>query len=148
MNLLLLVQYSYFWSIVSILFKCDIHHRLLPPPPSQHTAGVHLTADAVFKLLKKTNREWDQLALEILSISDSKHHEIAQRCSTEDDCLMESIQFWINKFPYASYRRIAFRLKTRGLGAISQEMHHLLEPIQGKNVVGGIVNITTSSTYY
>ena len=98
-------------------------------------AGVRLTADTVFKLLKKTNKEWDWLAEVILEISPSKCEEIRQRCSNEDDCLMEAIHFWMKRCPFASYRWIAYQLNNYILekfGAISQEMHHLLEPVQGK----------------
>ena len=95
-------------------------------------AGVRLTADTVFKLLKKTNKEWDWLAREILKISSSKCDEIRQRCSNEDDCLMEAIHFWMKRCPSASYRWIAYYLNFEGLRAISQEMHQLFEPIQGK----------------
>ena len=100
------------------------------PIPS---AGVRLSADTVYKLLKKTNKEWNWLADKILLIYPSKCREIAQRCSTADDCLMESINFCMKRCPYASYRLIAYQFNFCGLGAISQEMHHLLEPIQGKN---------------
>ena len=104
-----------------------IHHPLPLP------AGVRLTVDTVFKLLKKTNKEWDWLAKEILLISDSKCREIAARCSTTDDSLKESIRFWMKRHPYASYRWIIWCLNDEGISDIPQEMHHLLEPIQGKN---------------
>ena len=109
-------------------FKCDIHHRvfLLPLLP----AGVRLTVDTVFKLLKETKKEWNWLADVIMWISPSKHDELAQHCSTADDCLMESIKFWMKRSPHASYRWIADRFNFYYLGAISQD---LLEPIQGKN---------------
>ena len=101
---------------------------ILPLPLSP--AGVRLTADTVFKLLKKTNKEWDW---EILRISHSKREEIHQRCSNKDDCLMEAIRFWMKRCPFASYQWIAYWLNFyAGLGLISQEIHHLLEPIQGK----------------
>ena len=100
--------------------------------PSLSPAGVRLTADTVFELLKKTNQEWDWLAEWILVISSSKRKEIRQRCSNEDDCLMEAIRFWMKRCPFASYRWIAYWLNSEGFRAISQEMHHLLEPVQGK----------------
>ena len=107
-------------------------HTPSRPPPPLLPAGIRLTADTVFKLLKETNKEWDwlKLAIDILLISSSKRYEIAQHCSTADDCLMESIQFWMKRFPHASYRWIAGRLNFYILGAISQD---LLEPIHGKN---------------
>ena len=71
--------------------------------------------------------------MEILFIYSSKRREIAQRCSTADDCLMESIKFWLKRCSFASYRWIVSNLNDAGITAISQEMHHLLEPIQGKN---------------
>ena len=130
------IQYNtvflYFWSITAVLFKCDIHPHSSPLSLSLFPTGVWLTADTVFKLLKKTNKEWDWLAAKILMIYPSKHHEIAQHCSTTDDCLMESIKFWLKRCPYASYRWIAYFLNIQEMTAISQEMHHLLEPIQGK----------------
>ena len=104
-----------------------MHHPPLLP------AGVRLTVDTVFKLLKKTNKEWDWLAYKILLISDSKRREIAARCSTTDDSLKESIRFWMKRFPYASYRWIIFLLNFSEISDVPQEMHHLLEPIQGKN---------------
>ena len=122
-----------FFSITAVLFKCDIHSQSFPLTLSLSPAGVRLTADTVFKILKKTNKEWDRLARRILGISSSKCHEIAQRCSTTDDCLMESIKFWLKRCPHASYRWIVYNLNDEGMTDISKEMHHLLEPIQGKN---------------
>ena len=108
-------------------------------PLSLSPVGVRLTADTVFKLLKKINYRWDWLAEGILVISSSKCEEIHQRYSNEDDCLMEVIRFWMKRCPFASYRWIAYQCNLHGfylddevLKAISQEMHHLLEPIQGK----------------
>ena len=102
------------------------------PTLSLSPAGARLTADTVFKQLKKTNEGWNWLAELILKISYSKRVEIRRRCSNEDDCLMEAIRFWMKRCPFASYRWIAFQLNYQGLRADSQEMHHLLEPIQGK----------------
>ena len=104
---------------------------ILFTPLSPSPAGIRLTADAVFKLLKKTNKEWDWLAKEILVISFSKREEIRRRCSNEDDYLMEAIRFWMKRCPFASYRWIAHWLNYEGFRAISQEMHYLLDPIQG-----------------
>ena len=109
------------------LNKSYIRHCVYTPP-----LGVCLTADTVFKLLKKTNKEWDWLANLILRISSSKRREIAQRYSTADDCLMEAIGLWMKRCPSASYRWIAFQLNLWNLGAFSLEMHLLLEPIQGR----------------
>ena len=39
----------------------------------------------------------------------------------------------MKRCPYASYRWIIFWLNDEGISDIPQEMHHLLEPIQGKN---------------
>ena len=93
-------------------------------------AGVRLTADTVFKLLKETNKEWDWLASRVLWILSSKRREITQHCSITDDCLMESIKHWMKRSPHASYRWIAYQFNISNLGTISQD---LLEPIQGKN---------------
>ena len=100
---------------------------LLPSP------GGRLTVDNVFKLLKRTNKKWDWLAEEILWISDSKRHEVSQRYSTADDCLKESIRFWMKRCPYASYRWIVYALNYRGLTDTSEEVYDLLEPVQGEN---------------
>ena len=118
-------------NLVFITSLSNIHTLLfLLPLPS---AGVRLTVDAVFELLKKTNKDWNWLADQILWVSPSKRHEIAQRCSTADDCLMESVQFWMKRHPHASYRWIAFCLYSWSIGGTLQEMQHLLEPMLGKN---------------
>ena len=106
-----------------------MHH----PPPPLLPAGVRLTVDTVFKLLKKTNKEYDWLAKKILLISDSKRREIAARCSTTYDSLKESIRFWMKRHPYASYRWIIWCFNLKGISDVPQETHYLLEPIQGKN---------------
>ena len=115
--------------IVTILIEFLI---ILFTPLSLSPAGVRLIADTVFKLLKKTNKEWNWLAVVMLVISSSKCEEIRQRCSNEEDCLMEAIHFWMKRCPFASYRWIAYYLNLQGFRAYSREMHHLLEPIQGK----------------
>ena len=114
-----------------IIYNYIVSSDASSPPPLP--AGVRLTVDTVFKLLKKTNKEWDWLADRILDISDSKRREIAARCSTTDDSLKESIRFWMKRHPYASYRWIIWCFNRQGISDVPQETHHLLEPIQGKN---------------
>ena len=77
----------------------------------------------MFELLKKTDREWDDVAEDILYItSQDKHDEIRNRFSTDDDRLRESIRFWLKRFPFASYRWLA----SRGVPT------EFVEPIQGE----------------
>ena len=62
----------------------------------------------MFKLLKETGKDWDDVAKNILWIkSDEKRDEIRDRFSTDDDRLRESIRFWLKRCPLASYRWLA-----------------------------------------
>ena len=63
----------------------------------------------MFKLLKETGDDWDDIAEVILEISYEKRAEIRDRFSTDDDRLRESIRFWLKRFPLASYRWLAFK---------------------------------------
>ena len=77
----------------------------------------------MFKLLKETGREWDDVARDILDIkSDEKLDEIRDRFSTDDDRLRESIRFWLKRCPFASYRWLATK-------DVSTEF---VEPLPGK----------------
>ena len=76
----------------------------------------------MFKLLKETGREWDDVARDILDIKSEKLDEIRDRFSTDDDRLRESIRFWLKRCPLASYRWLAH------LGAPTE----FVEPLPGK----------------
>ena len=79
------------------------------PPPFSLPPGVRLDENSVFELLKKTGRKWDDVADGILRItSEDKLDEIRNRFSTDDECLRESIRFWLKRCPFASYRWLAF----------------------------------------
>ena len=87
------------------------------------TPGIRLDVDSVFQLLKKTGRNWNNVAESILFIqSKDKRDEIRNHFSTDDDRLRESIQFWLRRCPFASYRMLAFvNVSTK-----------FVEPISGK----------------
>ena len=93
------------------------------PPPSSVPPGVRLDENSVFELLKKTGRDWDDVAGDVLFISDDKRDEIRNRFSTDDERLRESIRFWLKRFPYASYRWLAFR----------DVPTEFVEPVPGEN---------------
>ena len=95
--------------------KCGTLSFLLP-------TGVRLDEKSVFKLLKETGRGWDDVAGDILEIPKEKCDEIRDHFSTDDDCLRESIRFWLKRFPLASYRWLA-------LAGVSTEF---VEPLPGK----------------
>ena len=76
----------------------------------------------MFKLLKETGKDWDDIADDILGIESEKLDEIRDRFSTDDDRLRESIRFWLKRFPLASYRYLA-------LAGVSTEF---VEPLPGK----------------
>ena len=85
--------------------------------------GVRLDEKSVFKLLKETGKEWDNIAEDILKItSKEKLDEIRNHFSTDDDCLRESIRFWLKRCPLASYRMLA-------LTGVPTEF---VEPVPGK----------------
>ena len=87
-------------------------------------AGVRLDENSVFQLLKKTGRDWDNVADNILRIdSKEKRDEIRNRFSSDDDRLRESIRFWLKRNPFSSYRWLAYQ-------GVSTEF---VEPLPGKN---------------
>ena len=94
---------------------------LLPP-----ATGIRLDENSVFELLKKTDREWDDVAEDILYIkSQDKLDEIRNRFPTDDDRLRESIRFWLKRFPFASYRNLAYK----------DVPTEFVEPIQGEKIL-------------
>ena len=86
--------------------------------------GVRLNEKSVFKLLKETGSKWDNVAWDILYISKEKCDEIRDRFSTDDDCLRESIRFWLKRCPLASYRWLSYE-------GVSTEF---VEPLPGKKI--------------
>ena len=76
----------------------------------------------MFKLLKETGKKWDNVADNILMISEEKRDEIEDHFPTDDDRLRESIRFWLKRFPLASYRW----LTVRGVPT------EFVEPVPGK----------------
>ena len=86
--------------------------------------GVRLDEKSVFKLLKETCKDWDDIAKDVLYIdSVKKRDEIRDRFSTDDDRLRESIRFWLKRHPLASYRWLAY------MGVPTK----FVEPLPGKN---------------
>ena len=86
--------------------------------------GVRLDENSVFELLKKTGRDWYDVANGTLGItSEDKLDEIRNRFSTDDERLRESIRFWLKRCPFASYRWLA------STGVPTE----LVEPVPGEN---------------
>ena len=94
------------------------------PPPSSVPPGVRLDENSVFELLKKTGKDWDDVAKKILCInSKDKRNEIRNRFSTNDERLRESIRFWLKRCPYASYRWLT----------TMDVLTEFVEPVPGEN---------------
>ena len=73
-------------------------------PFSIFTTGIRLDENSVFQLLK-TGRDWNNV---VLINSKDKLDEIRNRFSTDDDCLRESIRFWLKSCPFALHRWLAY----------------------------------------
>ena len=88
----------------------------------------------MFELLKKTGKDWEDVAEDILRIlSKDKRDEIRNCFSTDDDHLRESIRFWLKWCTFASYRWLAhFDVSTE-----------FVEPLPGENrwVIGHVLYI-------
>ena len=54
----------------------------------------------------------------------------------------------MKRCPYASYQWIIFGLNCNGIRNVTQEMHHLLEPIQGKNELEILEILVTLAQVY
>ena len=111
--------------VCMVVNLCSWYSPLLP-------AGVRLTDDNVFKVLKKANKGWKWVAKLILHISSSKCDEFERRWTTDDECLKQAIQFWLKRYVYASWRWLIFSLDHKNLEAISDGIRQFAEPLTGK----------------
>ncbi len=65
---------------------------------------------------------WNGVSRDILRIPDSKLYSIVRECSTDEERLRVCVQYWLLRDPYASWRRIIWRLDYLNHYAIAGDM--------------------------
>jgi len=95
---------------------------------------VPLTVDSVVSALKQVYQNWKELSV-CLGIPASIQDQIHHQSSTDEECILSLVQWWMKEHPSPSWRRILWALDelADGIGLrVVDEMHHYAEPLTGK----------------
>ncbi len=75
---------------------------------------------------------WREAGDDILLIPDSKLDAIERECSTDEERLRVCVQYWLLRDPYASWRRIIWRLDGSIHLAIADTIRSYAEKLTGE----------------
>ena len=91
-----------------------------------------LTKDNVYEVLKQANPDWKWVAKSILEISVDKCEDIGRRYSTNEECLKQAIDFWLNRCTFASWRTLLYQFYRFKLDALASMIQGYVEAILGE----------------
>ncbi len=75
---------------------------------------------------------WRRAGRYILGIPSSKLDAIVKECSTDEERLRVCVQYWLLRDPYASWRRIIWRLDYYKYSAIADTIRSYAEKLTGE----------------
>ena len=75
---------------------------------------------------------WRDVSNKILWIPDSKRDAIERECSTDEERLRVGVQYWLLRDPYASWRRIIWRLDDYKHRALADTIRSYAEKLTGE----------------
>ena len=77
-------------------------------------------------------KKWEFIGSHILWISDvGKRKEITSTCTTDEQRLQVIVTFWLQKFPYASWRSLIDQLERWYNPDLSKQIYGFVEPLTG-----------------
>lgn len=94
--------------------------------------GVPLTTSNVMIVVKKVEKWWGYMSLSYcLNIPESKQEEIRARFQDEEDQKRETVSYWINTDPLASWRRLITALDEIEETELADSIRSNAEPLTG-----------------
>ncbi len=75
---------------------------------------------------------WREAGVYILCIPDSKLNAIERECSTDEERLRVCVQYWLLRYPYASWRWMIWRLDWKKHSAIADTIRSYAEKLTGE----------------
>ena len=130
----------YVWYVenVHFLFVCLSQCVLM------YTPGVPLTPSNVMRIVKEIEKWWGGFGLtSYLYIPESKQEEIRQKFADHVEQKKQSIFYWINTDPLASWRRLITALDWMQQSHLADSIRPNAEPLTGSHqiYITGIVCI-------
>ena len=78
---------------------------------------------------------WEDVSSDILRIPRSKRNAIEKECSTDEERLRVGVQYWLLRYPYASWRRIIWGLDDHKHHAIADTIRSYAEKLTGQYLI-------------
>ena len=75
---------------------------------------------------------WEDVGKYILRIPYSKLNAIERECSTDEERLRVGVQYWLLRYPYASWRRIIWGLDYYKHRALADTIRSYAEKLTGE----------------
>ena len=100
------------------------------------TPGVAVTPSNVLRAVREVKRWWGAGGLrDYLYIPESKEEEIWQSFPDEMDHKKQSMTYWINTDPLASWRRLITALDDMGETKVADSTRSNAEPLTGNHTL-------------
>ena len=107
--------------------------------PLSLSTGTRLTADNVVRIIQQMIvpegweelKKWEFIGRYILKISDDKLKEITSTCTTDEQRLQVMVTFWLQKFPFASWRLLILNLEQYDNPDFTKQIYGFAEPLTG-----------------
>ena len=99
------------------------------------TSGVAVTPSNVLRAVREVERWWEVGGLRYwLHIPESKKEEIRQNFPDEMEQKKQSMTYWINTDPLASWRRLIHRLDCMRETKVADSIRSNAEPLTGNPI--------------
>ena len=96
------------------------------------TSGVAVTPSNVLRAVREVEKWWGKLGLrDYLYIHESKEEEIMQNFPDEMEQKKQSMTYWINTDPLASWRRLITELDRMEETKVADSIRSNAEPLTG-----------------
>ena len=97
------------------------------------TSGVAVTPSNVLRAVREVEKWWEEGLRYCLYIPESKEEEIRQNFPDEMDQKKQSMTYWINTDPLASWRRLIHRLDRTRKTKVADSIRSNAEPLTGNH---------------
>ena len=98
------------------------------------TPGVAVTPSNVLRAVREVKRWWGRWGLrDFLDVPKSKEEDIRQNFPDEMDQKKQSMTYWINTDPLASWRRLINQLDWMGETKVADSIRSNAEPLTGNH---------------
>ena len=86
--------------------------------------------------------DWENVGINILNLPISKHDEITEQFSSDDDRVRAGVREWLLRDPIASWRRLVDQLYDNGKAERADSIVHYAEELTGMYMIMIMIHTT------